>query len=145
MIYRDNEPCNAFASVPDKVYAVYNEEIKCIGFHEDSHLLSYIINRPNTQFIREGLAMYFDKVWWGISNFEWTKYYIKKDENINICELFDNNTFYNSNCAFSYPIAGAFTEYIINLYGFDSFIEIYKEKDGKEGIEKILNTSVDDL
>ncbi|MCR5786720.1 MAG: hypothetical protein K6G28_03395, partial [Acholeplasmatales bacterium] len=49
-IYCDNEPCNGFASVPDKIYAVYNKNIKCIGFHEDAHLISYTINRPDNPF-----------------------------------------------------------------------------------------------
>lgn len=40
-IYGDNEPCNAFASKDNKIYAVYNEDIKCIGFHEDAHIISY--------------------------------------------------------------------------------------------------------
>ena len=42
-IYGDNDPCNGFASPPNKVYAVYNEHIQCIGFHEDAHLISYVI------------------------------------------------------------------------------------------------------
>ena len=74
-----NDPCNAFASPPDTVYAVYNEHIQCIGFHEDSHLISYIINRPDCPAVREGLAMYFDRKWWGIQNMDWAGYYLKTD------------------------------------------------------------------
>lgn len=66
-IYGDNEPCNGFAKMPDEIYAVYNETVKCIGFHEDAHIISYTINRPDSPAIREGLAMYFDRKWWGDS------------------------------------------------------------------------------
>ena len=58
-IYGDYEPCNGFACPPDEVYAVYNEKIKCIGPHEDTHILSFTINKPKSSFIREGLAMFF--------------------------------------------------------------------------------------
>ena len=50
--YGDNETCNGFADIPDKIYAVYNENVKCIGFHEDAHVVSYTINRPNSPAIR---------------------------------------------------------------------------------------------
>lgn len=39
-IYGDNEPCNGFTSLPNKIYAVYNDEIQCIGFHEDAHIIT---------------------------------------------------------------------------------------------------------
>ena len=72
-IYGDNDPCNGFASPPNKVYAVYNEHIQCIGFHEDAHLISYVINRPDCPAIREGLAMYFEHKAYSFSNIDKTK------------------------------------------------------------------------
>ncbi len=33
-IYGDNDPCNGFATPPNKIYAVYNEQVRRIGFHE---------------------------------------------------------------------------------------------------------------
>lgn len=46
-IYGDDEPCSGFASPPNTIYAVYNEELQCIGFHEDSHIISYLISTPD--------------------------------------------------------------------------------------------------
>lgn len=66
-IYGDNEPCNGLAVEPNKIYAVYNKDVKCIGPHEDAHIISYSIGNPNSTAIREGFAMYFDRVWWGIN------------------------------------------------------------------------------
>ncbi len=42
-LYGDNEPCNGFASSPNEIYAVYNEKTKCVGFHEDDHIISYTV------------------------------------------------------------------------------------------------------
>ena len=60
-IYGDNEPCNGFTIMPNQIYAVYNDKEKCVGFHEDAHIISYTINRPECPAIREGLAMFFDR------------------------------------------------------------------------------------
>jgi len=68
---------NRFANHPDEIYAVYNGEIKCIGYHEDANILSYTTNRPKSNFIREGLAMYFDKFWWDKTNEEWVLLFLK--------------------------------------------------------------------
>ena len=144
-IYGDNDPCNGFASVPDKIYAVYNKNIKCIGFHEDAHLISYTINRPDNPFIREGLAMYFDKDWWKINNYEWCKYYIKNGKFISLSDLLDKEYFFDNDCELTYPIAGAFTDYIINLYGLDAYLNIYRENDSKKALEDVLKISVDEL
>lgn len=61
-LYGDHDPCNGFANPPNEIYAVYNNKIKCVGYHEDAHIISYLINRPHSIFLREGLAMYFDKI-----------------------------------------------------------------------------------
>ena len=125
-LYGDNDPCNAFARKPNDIFAVFNEEIKCIGYHEDSHILSYSIGTPQQVFIREGLAMYFDKHHWGISNSNWVSYYIHNDKYINISKLTSNEEFYNNPWNITYPIAGAFTDYLITTYGIDKYIEFYK-------------------
>ena len=39
-------------------------------------IISYTVNRPDSPAIREGLAMYFDRKWWGIQNLDWTGYFL---------------------------------------------------------------------
>ena len=29
----DDEPCNGFADLPSRIYAVYNDAVQCVGFH----------------------------------------------------------------------------------------------------------------
>ncbi len=125
-IYGDNEPCNGFASYPNKIYAVYNEDIKCIGYHEDVHIIAYnTLGNPNYAFIKEGLAMFFDKTWWGISNTTWTRYYLKEGKIPKLYTLIENSNFYKYSDIITYPIVGALTEYIISTYGIETYKKFY--------------------
>lgn len=125
-IYGDNEAANGFAQMPDKIYAVYNEKVKCIGYHEDAHIISYnALAKPKQNFIREGLAMFFDRVWWGIPNQAWTKEFINSNAYININNLMNNDEFFKYSDSITYPIAGAFTEYLINAYGIEKYKKFY--------------------
>ena len=144
-IYGDNDPCNAFASPPDTVYAVYNEHIQCIGFHEDSHLISYIINRPDCPAVREGLAMYFDRKWWGIQNMDWAGYYLKTDRFIPVDRLLDKEYFFSQECSVTYPIMGAFTDWLIALYGIRRFLEVYRDQDIEAAMTRVYGRSPEEL
>ena len=140
-IYGDNEPCNGFASLPNKIYAVYNEETQCIGFHEDAHIISYTINRPDCPAIREGLAMYFDRKWWGVQNIDWAGYFIRRDKMISIEELLDREVFFSEDCSITYPIMGAFTDWLIALYGMDKYLEFYKCEDSLSAMAVVYKKS----
>lgn len=144
-IYGDNEPCNGFVDYPDKIYAVYNSDIKCVGFHEDAHLISYKINRPDCPAIREGLAMYFDRYWWGIQNLDWTIFYLKNGYNISIVELLNKEFFFSLDCTVTYPIMGAFTDWLISSYGIESFLSFYKKKDSKSAIEEVYGMTIKEM
>lgn len=144
-VYGDDEPCNGFASLPNKIYAVYNEKVQCIGFHEDAHVISYLINRPNSCAIREGIAMYFDRKWWGIQNLDWTGYFIKNNIFIPIDQLLEDNIFFSYDCTITYPIMGAFTDWLISTYGINKYLEFYKQKDVLNSIDIIYKKSIKEL
>ena len=144
-IYGDNEPCNGFADSPNKIYAVYNPEIQCIGFHEDAHIVSYTINQPDSPAIREGLAMYFDRKWWGIHNLDWTVLFMKTNRFIPIDELLDAEKFYSVDCSISYPIMGAFTDWLIFTYGIDRYLEFYKYDNSKTALQSEYKQSPEEL
>lgn len=124
-LYGDNEPCNGFAREPNEVYAVYNKKIKCVGFHEDAHIISYNLSIPPQTFIREGLAMFFDKVSLEIPNYIWVKFFIDNDMYLNIEDLVINENFYKYSDLITYPIAGAFVEYLILSFGMEKFKIFY--------------------
>ncbi len=129
----DDEPCNGFA-LPESmsrdglnhIYAVYSDRVKCIGFHEDAHIISYSLGRPVSKFIREGLAMFFDRYWWGIDNYSWTRWYLEQGKMPSVNVLFQNESFNAYDDTTVYPIAGAFTSYLIERYGMELYIEFYK-------------------
>ena len=146
-IYGDNDPCNGFANPPNEIYAVYNEKVKCIGYHEDAHIISYILNKPQSVFLREGLAMYFDKVWWNKSNDEWVRLLIKSDRYLSIRDLIQNDYFLNHTDEITYPIAGAFVKYLINRHGRELFVSVYAFKgyDLLGEIESKYATKIEDI
>lgn len=144
-VYGDNEPCNGFADIPDKIYAVYNQDVKCIGFHEDAHVVSYTINRPDSPAIREGLAMYFDRVWWGIPNIVWTKHYIAKGLFLPFDELLDEDFFFEKDCALTYPVVGAFTEWLIFAYGMEKYLLLYKQNNMRDALRSVYGKSAKEL
>ncbi|WIV11535.1 hypothetical protein [Proteiniborus sp. MB09-C3] len=125
--YGDNEPGNGFARMPDEIYAVYNKDIKCIGYHEDAHIISYnTLAKPPQNFIREGLAMFFDKTWWGISNFAWVVYFLEKNKLPRLCDLIENSNFHKYSYIITYSLSGAFTEYMISVFRIGTYKEFYK-------------------
>ena len=125
-LYGDNEPINGFAVWGEnKIYAVYNNDIKCIGPHEDTHLISFVINAPKSDFIVEGLAMYFDEKWWDVDNDAWASYYKNVNHEFSICELLDNQQFDKYGCEITYPIAGAFTKFLIDKYGIEKYLLLW--------------------
>ncbi len=144
--YGDDEPCDGFAREPNQIYAVYNEDIQCIGFHEDAHLISYCINRPRSAAIREGLAMLFDRKWWGIQNSDWALYYIKAGTYIGIHKLLHNEVFETVDCSISYPIMGAFTEYLVARYGIERYLRFYRKTcDTAQAMEEVFGVPLSRL
>lgn len=136
-IYGDDDPCNGFAALPDKIYAVYNEQVKCIGFHEDAHIISDLVHRSKCAAISEGLAMYFDRKWWGIHNLDWTGFYLKTGRYVPVDKLLDREFFFEHDCTITYPIMGAFTDWLISSYGQEKYLQLYRQQDIAAGIVQV--------
>lgn len=144
--YGDEEPCDGFAREPDRIYAVYNERCRCDGFHEDAHLISFFLHKPPQAAVREGLAMAFDRQWWGICNFEWALYYREENRLPPFNCLLENERFFALDCGLSYPIVGAFTEYLLLTYGTERYRLFWqKENGGEEGFRKAYGKTTGEL
>ena len=105
-------PLNGCAHLPDTITAVYNEDVKCIGMHEDTHVIAQLVGDPWQGFIIEGLAMYMDQTWWGEPNEAWVRRFLSDGRYVPLAQLMPNDSFYDVPCEISYPIAGAFTRYL---------------------------------
>lgn len=126
-LFGEYAPGNGFAIGPENVFAVYSEQIRCIGAHEDTHLISYAYCDPTCAFLGEGLAMFTDGEWWGKPNTEWVKAFLKNGSYRSVFALANDEVFWTVPCEISYPIAGAFTTFAIDRLGTASFLErIYR-------------------
>lgn len=115
-----DEEVNGYTSYPDVVFATYNEKIKCVGYHEDVHLLmAEHYGNLKSCFVKEGVAMAFDEVWWGIENDHWAKIIVEKEIINNIADLYDNELFFQYHCMYTYPLAGSFTKWLIKKMGIN--------------------------
>ena len=119
-------PCNGMCLDYDLIFAVYNQETQCLGPHEDAHLLSFQIAVPESVFLREGLAMYFDKAYHGKENRAYAAEWVKENTGVNVFSYLDNDQFYSLPEEVSYPLAGALTEWLIDRYGMESYKEFFR-------------------
>lgn len=121
---------NGFADCPYAVYAVYNEEIRCIGAHEDAHIIAHRLHPQPCAALCEGLAMYFDGVWWGEANEAWVRRFLADGRYLPLRELMDNDRFYDLPCEVTYPIVGAFTRYGVERLGMQGYLRGVYAADG---------------
>ena len=119
-------PSNGMTLDYDLVYAVVTEEIRCLGPHEDAHLLSFRIAVPESVFLREGIAMFFDGAYNGKDNVLAAKEWAAAHPGDNILRLLDNGRFYELPEEVSYPLSGAFTGWIIRRYGMEKYREFFR-------------------
>lgn len=109
-----------------EVHAVYNKEIKCIGPHEDVHLLIQGVGLPIT-FLREGLAEYFEDSWCGYPHNFWVKKFLAKGTLPPIKDLLDDEVWDLTDDMISYSVAGSFVKFLIERYGQNKFRLLYRE------------------
>ena len=116
-----------YGCLTDTIFATYNETIKCIGYHEDVHLfMAEQYGNLKSCFVKEGIATFFDRVWWGIDNQYWAKVIIENRIIKDIERLYDNEEFFNYGCMYTYPVAGAFTAWLIEKVGIDGYKKYYQ-------------------
>lgn len=90
--------------------------------------------------------MAFDRQWWGICNFEWALYYREENRLPPFNCLLENERFFALDCGLSYPIVGAFTEYLLLTYGTERYRLFWqKENGGEEGFWKAYGKTTGEL
>lgn len=110
------------------IYCVYNEDIKCTGYHEDTHAIAYYYCDVKCDALAEGLAMYMDKKWWSMDNELCTLVYLENGQYIPVEHMIFGD-FYGIDAQYSYPIMGAFVGRLIEKYDIDKFLKIYAYED----------------
>lgn len=138
-------PMNGCTISENEILAVYSERIKCVGCHEDTHLLSYTLCMPQSVFLLEGLACYVDQLWWGIGNQAWTAYFVRQGICPSILRLFENEYFQSVECPVSYPVAGAFVQYLVTRFGMERFLRFYAAEDPMDAASTVFGSSLEAL
>ena len=116
-------PTNGCSIGPNYVLATYNDQIRCIGCHEDAHLFSYRLCKPKCELLSEGLAMYADGEFWGKPNEEWAREFLKSGAYVSIRELASDEKFDAIPSEITYPMAGAFVGFLMETLGKKRFLE----------------------
>ncbi len=116
-------PTNGFSIAPRYVFAAYSDQVKCVGCHEVTHLFSYVLCMPKSQFLSEGLAMYTDGAFWGKPNRQWVKEYLTSGRYIPIRELISDEQFFAHPTEITYPLAGAFVAFLMETLGPQRFLQ----------------------
>ena len=134
--YREDDPdeeVDGYTLYPNSIFATYNESIKCIGYHEDVHLLmAEHYGNLKSCFVKEGIAMAFDRVWWGIDNWQWSRKILEKGLLPEISMLYENEEFFKYLCMFTYPVAGSITEWLLRRIGIEEYKQYYQSFQEKD-------------
>ena len=76
---------------------------------------------------------------------DWAEYYLKTDCFIPVNRLLDKEYFFSQECAITYPIMGAFTDWLIAIYGIKRFLEVYREQNIKAAMNRVYGKSPEEL
>ncbi|MBQ9764829.1 MAG: hypothetical protein IJW18_01370 [Lachnospiraceae bacterium] len=137
------------------IYAVYSEDMQCTGYHEETHAVMHFLNEPLSTALSEGVAVYMERLWWGIENDLCAYLYIDKGCYVSveqlICEKQKNEVeyFYAVKESVSYPTMGAFVGFLLSKdeNGQENFLKIYQYQgeDWREEFQRIYQCSLGEL
>ena len=134
-----------------EVHAVYNEDVKCIGPHEDTHLLVTFLGLP-PQLFREGLAEYMSETWHNKNHAEWARQFLSEGKLPDLEQIIDDEKWYEYDDLIAYPSAGSFVIFLITKLGREKFLELYKilnrdftPEKNKVFFKEVTGSSISDL
>jgi len=118
---------------PEKfeIHSLYNNKIKCIGEHEDTHLLSISLGVAVFLF-SEGLAEFMSEKWHQKDIDFWTRKYLKENKLYSLKFLINNKNWSKIDEMIVYPQAGSFMKYLIKTYGLEKFKQVYRNLSRKK-------------
>lgn len=126
-----------------RVHVLYTKDIKPLGEHEDTHLLS-IPWGISIGFFQEGLAEFMvGHAWDGKSHISYVNEGYANNLYSPLSDFFEHEAWLrtdDSKPLFFYSLVGAFTTFLINNYGKDKFKELYKNT--RRDIGKMENLNI---
>ncbi len=111
-----------------RIHVVYTRDIKPLGEHEDTHLLSLPWG-ISIGFFQEGLAEFMvGHAWDGKSHISYVQEGFSKHLYLPLSDFFEHEAWLrtdDSKPLHFYSLVGSFTTYLINNYGRDKFKDLY--------------------
>lgn len=117
---------NCYADLKtNSIHAYLSKNRTTLGYHEMVHVLTKNIGQP-PKLLLEGLALWFDKSWHGMSFRQIIKriYHPKKHYNL-IKNIFSDQAFKELPTLLAYNIAGYIANSLIKQFGLARFIKLY--------------------
>ncbi len=130
---------------PESSFAVYNEQMRAVGFQELVFLISALFGDPESTAIRTGLAQVFENGWGPADDLTWTVFFRKTRRLVRIADLLNNDNFTRINYYIVFLEMGAFTKWLIGTFGMDKYKEFYGYKDSREGFRKVYGKEVAEI
>ncbi len=135
-------------TLKNEIHAIYNENRKVIGCHEDTHIIAYRTLGNPPFFLQEGLAVFMMESWFQRPVHEWGREFLDKGKLIPVKSLLISINFEKYDSKITYPQSGSFVKYLVDVYGIEKFKTLFSQA-VNENIEflfkEIYRKSVDDL
>lgn len=135
----------------NEAHVVYSTNLKSIGEHEVTHIISSRIGEPPPLF-GEGLALYMEGYWWDKPLHWWARKFLREGELVPLDQLLETSKFFTNEDRITYPEAGSFVSFIIEKYGMKHFLAAYANISGydtqadiRRKIVKIYSKSLEGL
>ena len=141
----DRERVNGIFLFPDVICEAYNEKVKVSCLHELTHMISSLVGNPESRAVREGIAVCFDGTWEGVAVEAWAKWLQDTGWIRHIPDLLEDSVFYECRPWVSYPLAGAFTAWLIITFGMEKYLAFYKYRDSTEGMRTVYGQAPNEL
>lgn len=134
-----------------EIHIVYNDKCKFIGKHEDTHLLSLPLGLSIYLFC-EGLAQFMEGDLFSKDIDVISKKLLNQSKLYSIKNLVDNKNWREIKPKIVYPEVGSFARFLIDIYGWNKFKEVYQKlsrlnnyKDNLKVIEAGFGKSIENL
>lgn len=111
-----------------EVHAIFNDVLQGTDFYSDARLLlGKMLGASRSAALTEGAAMFFSESWGKLGYRYWVKRFADADEVNPLAELLDSGIYRKESYLFMRPFAGSFVDFLLQQYGWEQFVELYKK------------------
>ncbi|MCG8605972.1 hypothetical protein MJD09_13395, partial [bacterium] len=110
-----------------RLHAVLDGELTGNNFFADAKLVFFkLVGRSKSRPLEDGIGMYFSQGWGTKGYRYWAKRFYNTDNRIPLTEFLNSDLYQRESYLFMRPLAGSFVAFLIEKYGWEHFIKLYK-------------------